>query len=55
MAIQNLITNKITDGVRKPLTDGQWQDATGVEVEDFISSRLQKSISNFSFSKEVFS
>jgi hypothetical protein len=40
MAIQNLITNKITEGVDKPLTNGQWQDATGLEVEDFISDRL---------------
>ena len=53
MAIQNLITNKITDGVDKPLTNGQWQDATGLEVEDFVSSRLQKSIATFSFSNET--
>jgi hypothetical protein len=53
MAIQNLITNKITDGVEKPLTNGQWQDATGLEVEDFVSSRLQKSIATFSFSNET--
>ena len=53
MAIQNLITNKITEGVDKPLTNGQWQDATGLEVEDFISSRLQKAITNLSFSNET--
>lgn len=53
MAIQNLITNKITDGVDKPLTNGQWQDATGLEVEDFVSGRLQKAIANFSFSNET--
>lgn len=53
MAIQNLITNKITEGVDKPLTNGQWQDATGLEVEDFISGRLQKAIANFSFSNET--
>lgn len=53
MAIQNLITNKITAGIDNPLTNGQWQDATGLEVEDFISSRLQKSIANFSFSNET--
>jgi hypothetical protein len=53
MAIHDLVTNKITDGVEKPLTNGQWQDATGVEVEDFVSSRLQKSIATFSFSNET--
>lgn len=53
MAIQNLITNKITEGVDKPLTNGQWQDATGLEVEDFISSRLQKAIARLSFSNET--
>lgn len=49
MAIQNLITNKITDGVEKPLTNGQWQDATGLEVEDFISDRLQQAVARLSF------
>lgn len=49
MAIQNLITNKITDGVEKPLTNGQWENATGKEVEDFVSGRLQKSIARFEF------
>ena len=53
MAIQNLITNKITEGVDRPLTNGQWQDATGLEVEDFISSRLAQSIARLSFSNET--
>jgi hypothetical protein len=53
MAIHNLITNKITNGVNKPLTNGSWENASGLEVEDFISSRLQKAIANFSFSNET--
>ena len=53
MAIQNLITNRITEGIEKPLTNGQWQDAKGLEVEDFISTRLQKAITNLSFSNET--
>lgn len=53
MAIQNLVTNKITNGVENPLTNGQWQDATGLEVEDFVSSRLQQAIASFSFNNET--
>lgn len=53
MAIQNLSHNKIDSGKTDGLKNGQWQDATGLEVEDFISRRLSQSIASLSFNNET--
>ena len=49
MAIHNLNYNKITAS-NNPISEGQWQDATGLEVEDFVSQSLAKSVTTFDFS-----
>lgn len=53
MAIQNLVYNKIDTGRDDGLTNGQWQDATGLEVEDFVSRRLQQAVARLSFNNET--
>ena len=58
MAIHNLISNKILidstgKELERPIAEGTWQDASGLEVEDFISSRLQKAVSKLSFVNET--
>jgi hypothetical protein len=49
MARQELVHNKIYTGVQHPVRNGQWQDATGLEVEDFVSRQLLSSVSQFEF------
>lgn len=53
MAIQGLVHNRIDTGKNDGLANGQWQDATGLEVEDFVSRRLSQAIAKLSFNSET--